>query len=119
VDIEEYNRDWLKAWSNKDVDGLLTYYDADVTYKDPQVPGGVKGHAALRRYLETIFAVMPETSFDPEQVWAIEGGYVGRWIATSKAGDGTTSKMRGFDLVRLEGDKITHNEVYTHNLASS
>jgi ketosteroid isomerase-like protein len=115
VDIEKYNRDWLKAWSDKDVQGLLTYYHADITYKDPQVPAGVKGHAALRGYLETIFAAMPETSFDPEQVWPIEGGYVGRWIATSQVGD-ATSKMRGFDLVLLEGDQITHNEVYTHNL---
>ncbi|MEX2238225.1 MAG: nuclear transport factor 2 family protein [Dehalococcoidia bacterium] len=116
MDIESYNRDWLKAWSDKDVERLLTFYAPDTVYKDQQVPQGARGHVELRKYLESIFGMMPETSFDPEQIWAIEGGYVGRWIATSTLPDGSASKMRGFDLVLLDGDQITLNEVYTHNL---
>ena len=30
--------------------------------------------------------------------------------------DGTVLKLRGFDLVLLDGDQITLNEVYTHQL---
>ena len=54
--------------------------------------------------------------YDPDEVWPIEGGFCGRWICTIDGPDGRQSFMRGFDLVLLNGDKITLNEVYTHQL---
>jgi ketosteroid isomerase-like protein len=116
LDLEQYNADWLKAWSEKDVDRLLSFYHPAVVYKDGQVPAGVNGHAELRQYLAGLFTATPPMVYEPDEVWAIEGGYCGRWICTIDLPDGGRRLMRGFDLVLLDGDQITLNEVYTHNL---
>ena len=118
MDIEKYNRDWLKAWSEKDTGRLLEFYSPDVVYKDNQTAAGITGHGALRAYLDGLFAATPPMRYDADEVWTIDGGYCGRWICTMDLPDGKQSFLRGFDLVLLEGDQITLNEVYTHALAA-
>lgn len=117
MDIEKYNADWLAAWSAKDTAKLLTFYAPNVTYKDGQVPQGVSGHAALGAYLDGLFAATPPMEYIPEAVWAIEGGYCGRWNCDIALPDGSKRRLRGFDLVLMEGDQIVYNEVYTHQFA--
>ena len=115
----KYNADWLKAWSDKDADTLVdVYYASDVVYKDPQTASGVVGTEALRAYLKGLFSAMPATEYVPEETWAhADGrGYSGRWIGTMQLGEDRVRRFRGFDLVVMEGGRITLNEVYTHDL---
>lgn len=116
TDITRFNADWLTAWSNKDVERLLGFYTADATYIDPNVPAGITGEDALRTYLTGLFASLPQTVYTPDEVWAIEGGYCGRWYLDLGEGGGA-GRMRGFDLVKLDGNRISFNEVYVHELA--
>ncbi|MEO6044929.1 MAG: nuclear transport factor 2 family protein [Tepidiformaceae bacterium] len=116
MDIEAYNAAWLQAWTDKDTEKLLTFYGPDVIYKDNQTAAGIHGHAALRAYLNALFAATPPMRYEPDEVWAIKGGFCGRWLCTMAMPDGSTRRLRGFDLVLLEGDQITLNEVYTHQL---
>ncbi len=37
-DIARYNADWLKAWSDKDVDRLLEFYAEDCVYRTSRRP---------------------------------------------------------------------------------
>jgi len=115
-DVAAYNARWLEAWSEKDVDRLLTFYHPDVVYRDPQVPAGITGHDALGQYLTGLFSATPPMRYEPDAVWSIEGGYCGRWRCTIDLPDGTSRRLRGFDLVLLDGGRITLNEVYTHSL---
>lgn len=115
IDIVDYNARWLKAWSDKDVPGLLGFYAEDCIYKDAQTAAGLTGHAALATYLTGLFAAMPPTIYTPEETWAIDGGFCGRWYAAMGPG-GATGRLRGFDLVILKGDRITLNEVYVHQM---
>lgn len=117
-DIEAFNREWLEAWSDKDVERLLDFYDEETTYIDSQVPAGVRGHRELGAYLSKLFEATPPMRYDPDETWLIEGGYAGRWICTIDLPSGRQSFLRGFDLVLLRDGKITHNEVYTHRLES-
>lgn len=114
LDIADYNARWLQAWSDKDVDALCAFYADDCVLKDPQMTQGVEGNDALRAYLTGLFAAMPATTYTPDEVWPIPGGFCGRWYAEMKGG----ARMRGFDLVILAGDRIALNEVYVHPLAS-
>jgi hypothetical protein len=116
MDIVDFNTRWLAAWSAKDTAALLAFYHPQTTYKDPQVPGGLTGHPALKAYLDGLFAATPPMEYVPDEVWPIPGGYCGRWICTISAPGAAVRKMRGFDLVVLEGDTIRLNEVYTHTL---
>lgn len=116
VDIERHNTDWLAAWSRKDTEALLTFYAENATYKDGQVPAGVTGHVALRNYLSGLFAATPPMAYVPETTWPIPGGYCGRWNCKFRLPNGSQRAIRGFDLVLIEDEKITYNEVYTHIL---
>jgi ketosteroid isomerase-like protein len=119
MDIADYNARWLKAWSDKDVDGLMRFYSDDILYKDPQTAAGLRGGGALRAYLTRLFASTPPITYVPDEVWPLAdgSGYAGRWIATIDLGEGKSRRFRGFDLCLTAGDRITLNEVYTHDLA--
>lgn len=113
LDLEAFNADWLKAWSEKDVDRLCGFYAEDCVYKDPQTANGLQGNAALRAYLTGLFGATPLMTYTPDELWPIAGGYCGRWYCEIEGG----ARLRGFDLVILQGDRIALNEVYVHPLA--
>ena len=115
AEIADYNTRWLKAWTDKDVDALCAFYSDDCVYKDPQTAAGLKGQAQLRAYLTGLFAATPRMIYEAEEVWPIPGGFCGRWYCQIGEGDGA-ARIRGFDLVLMDGDRIGHNEVYVHQL---
>jgi len=115
VDIEDYNRRWLQAWTDKDVPTLARMYGPNVVYRDAQIPNGVEGLPALTAYLERMFAATPAIRYSPETVWPIPGGFCARWYADMDHPNGPV-RLRGFDMVLLEGDRIAFNEVYTHTM---
>ncbi|MGZ5924805.1 MAG: nuclear transport factor 2 family protein [Rhizomicrobium sp.] len=112
LDLEKFNADWLRAWSDKDVPRLVNFYTEDAVYKDPQTAAGIKGHAALTAYLTGLFGATPPMTYTPDEIWPTPNGYCGRWYCAMQGG----GRMRGFDLVVLRGDKIALNEVYVHQL---
>lgn len=116
LDLADFNARWLQAWSDKDVERLLTFYAEDCRYFDPGVPKGATGHAELGPYLKQIFAALPATRYDPEEIWLTETGYCGRWYCVMGDDPNAPPAMRGFDLVVMHGDKIALNEVYVHML---
>jgi hypothetical protein len=111
-EIATYNDDWLNAWTQKDVEQLAAFYAEDCVYMDTQTTGGLRGRPALRAYLERVFAAAPAMTYAADQVWAIEGGFCGRWFCDMPGG----VRRRGFDLVLLRGREIILNEVYVHTL---
>jgi hypothetical protein len=115
MDIESFNADWLAAWSAKDVERLLGFYTPDCTLRDPQTPAGIIGHDALRVYLTALFGTTPPMTYTADEIWPIANGYCGRWYCAI-GDDGTAGKLRGFDLVILQGDRIAFNEVYVHDM---
>jgi hypothetical protein len=115
MDIADYNARWLKAWSDKDVPRLVAFYADDCVYKDPQTSAGLKGQAALRDYLTGLFAATPPMTYTPDETWPIPGGFCGRWYCEIGEG-GSGGRLRGFDLVILDGDRIALNEVYVHQM---
>ena len=112
MDIEDFNRRWLAAWTAKDVPALLAFYAEDCLYKDNNTAAGITGHAALKTYLTGLFAAVPPMTYTPDAVWPIEGGFCGRWYCDIGGG----GRMRGFDLVILKDGRIAENEVYVHPL---
>jgi len=115
--IDAFNADWLRAWSEKDVRRLLGFYTPDTVYKDVQTAAGLKGRAALGAYLEQLFAATPPMVYTPDETWAIEGGYCGRWYCAIGE-TGKDGRLRGFDLVLIKDGLITLNEVYVHQLGA-
>ena len=115
MDIADYNARWLKAWTDKDVARLVAFYADDCVYRDPQMAAGLTGQTALRQYLTGLFAATPPMTYIPDETWPIPGGFCGRWYCEIGEG-GSGGRLRGFDLVILDGERIAHNEVYVHQM---
>lgn len=115
VDIEQFNADWLDAWTSKDVDRLVAFYSPDTVYKDPQTAAGLNGREALSTYLTGLFGATPPMTYKPDETWPIPGGYCGRWYC-EVGEDGKDGLLRGFDLVIIEHGLIKLNEVYVHEI---
>ncbi len=115
MDIADFNARWVKAWTDKDVPRLVAFYAEDCVYKDPQTAAGLKGQAQLAEYLTGLFAATPPMTYTPDETWPIPGGFCGRWYCEIGPG-GSGGRMRGFDLVILDGERIALNEVYVHQL---
>lgn len=114
-EIEAFNAKWLDAWSRKDSVGVSNSYTEDALYMDPQTAESIKGRAAIKEYLDKLFASQPDVVYKPHQVWVADNGnsYTGRWYATISAPE-KPIYMRGFDLCIMEGGLIARNEVYVH-----
>ncbi len=112
-DIAQFNADWLAAWSEKNVEKLLSFYAPDTVYKDAQTAAGLTGHSELRPYLTGLFASTPKMIYTPDETWPIQGGFCGRWYCAIGE-TGTDAAMRGFDLCLVSNGKIALNEVYVH-----
>ena len=114
LDVADFNARWLKAWTDKDVPRLLSFYSADTLYKDPQVPDGLRGQEALGAYLKGLFSQTPPMRYEPHEIWPTHDGFCGRWYCTVDGADGAKTYLRGFDLVVLKDERIVLNEVYVH-----
>jgi hypothetical protein len=117
MNYDAFNARWLEAWTRQDVAVLLAFYDRDVMFRGPAVPGGILGLEALRAYLEGQFASGPRLHYEHDEAWPMADGYCARWYARIGQPDGAP-RLRGLDLVVLKDDKIVLNEVYVHALPS-
>ena len=116
MDLEDFNRRWPRAWSDKDAPRLVRFYSADTLYRSPQTAAGLKGREALGAYLTGLFGATPPMQYEPHEIWPTPTGYCGRWYCTISPPGGPVSYPRGFDLIVLDGEEITLNEVYVHPL---
>ena len=105
---------FLDAWTSQDVEQVLACYTADLVYRDPNTRGDVHGSNAMRRYLTKLFSAW-EMTWTRREVHPLagEGGAVILWHATfRKSGGDKTVEADGMDLVILQGDRASRNEVY-------
>lgn len=102
---------WLAAWTGNRPDELLKFYAEDCYYQDPSRPGGLHGHAELRPYLVTLLAANPDWTWEAVELLPTERGFCCKWRAMIPFGDRIATEL-GLDIVELDGERITRNEVY-------
>ena len=104
----------IAAWNTQNVEAVLDCYTDDLVYRDPNTRGEVKGRDAMRRYLRRLFGSW-NMHWTLKEVYPLAGveGSAALWHATfQRAQGGETVEADGMDLVLLEGDRISRNEVY-------
>lgn len=102
---------WLSAWTGNNPTALLKFYHENALYIDPANTEGLKGHKEIGRYLERLLAMNPDWTWKPIEVFPIETGAILKWECTIPVGKETIHEF-GLDIVEIEGEKITRNEVY-------
>lgn len=104
----------VAAWNAHDVEAVVACYSDDLVYVDPNTRGPVEGADAMRRYLTKLFARW-QMHWTIKQVFPLADvdGSAALWRASLTArATGKTAEVDGMDLVLIEGDKVSRNEVY-------
>lgn len=105
---------FLSAWNSHDVDRVLGCYAADLVYVDPNSRGSVVGAADMRRYLTKLFGAW-RMHWRLREAFLLDGGTGAAilWKAHLRRADRESGvEIDGMDLVVMEGDRISRNEVY-------
>ncbi|MCB1378904.1 MAG: ester cyclase [Alphaproteobacteria bacterium] len=111
--IETVNR-YLNGWIARDADAVLATLDDTGTYEDPSSGGPISG-AAFRAYMEGLWAVFPDLTFETESVgemapdliaaqWLMRGTNTGSMMGLPPTGKTVT--LRGADFFRMKNGQI-------------
>jgi ketosteroid isomerase-like protein len=109
----------LSAWNQQDVDGVVSCYTEDCVYLDPNTRGPVEGREAFRRYLSRLFQRW-KMHWSLREFFLFEDGNGGAFLwhaQLTPASGGKTAEIDGMDLVMLQGEKLSRNEVYFDRMA--
>ncbi|WP_246838938.1 nuclear transport factor 2 family protein [Leptospira yasudae] len=102
---------WLSAWTGNRPEHLLTFYADDAFYSDPTAKKGFQGHGKLLPYFKILLRNNPNWVWTHEEIIPNEKGFVLKWKAVIPVRD-TEVIEYGMDIVEVENEKITRNEVY-------
>ena len=102
---------WLPAWTGNQPERLVDFYADDAFYRDPGIPGGVRGRSALLAYFTRLLSLNPNWVWRHQGSIAIHDGFLNRWRATIPVG-ARTIEVVGVCTVQLRGERIYANEVF-------
>lgn len=73
--VNKFANDWLAAWNNSNIDGIMGHYAEDVIFSSPFIitsrvneQGTIYGKTALRAYFENALALNPDLYFDLKHI---------------------------------------------------
>ncbi|MFC3712936.1 nuclear transport factor 2 family protein [Sphingoaurantiacus capsulatus] len=101
----DFGTRWEAAWNSHDTDQVLALLHPDIRWNDTVFwPEVIHGHADMRKYIEKIWAVMPDVHFREVQFFtAVEDGralYLFEQTAAAPPASGldTTATTYGCDI---------------------
>ena len=109
--LESFCNDWLAAWTGNNPEKLISYYAVDAYYQDPANPKGITDRKHLLKYLTKLLARNPAWKWELIELFPTENGFNFKWKATIPLAD-TQLVEFGMDIIELDSNKITRNEVY-------
>jgi steroid delta-isomerase-like uncharacterized protein len=112
--------DVLEFWNVRDVDGVLTFYDDDITWKNVAMEETYEGKAGVGAFLTRFFSAIPDLHFSvPYKIargdnvaeqWLIEGTHDGSLFGVPATGRKVT--LPGMSMVTLRDGKFLRDEFY-------
>ena len=110
-DIKKFCNEWLSAWTGNDPDKLTSFYSENAYYQDPAKPKGIIGKREIKAYFKKLLALNPNWKWEMVEGFPNKKGFTMKWKATIPVGNVTIIES-GMDIVEIENDRITRNEVY-------
>ena len=108
--IDRFN----EAFNRHDVDAVMAAMTDDCVFENTSPPHGQRheGHQQVRAAWEEFFAASPSAHFDAEDVIVAGDRCVVQWRYTWTNDDGSTSALRGVDVLRVRDGKIAEKFAY-------
>lgn len=110
-ELTAFCEEWLAAWTGNNPDTLVSYYANDALYSDPAHRVGLQGKDAIRKYFGKLLDVYRDWKWKPIEVFPIASGAIVKWECEIPIGPEVIHEI-GLDIVEIENNKITRNEVY-------
>jgi cation diffusion facilitator family transporter len=103
-----------EAFNNHDVDAVMAAMTDDCVFENTSPPNGdrYEGQDEVRKAWEDFFAASPSARFEGEDVIATGDRCVVQWRYTWTNADGSTSALRGVDVLRVRDGKIAEKFAY-------
>ncbi len=112
TDAEAFCAKWLPLWTGNQPEKLAAVYADNVFYRDPGVPGGLRGKAELLAYFRRLLAANPDWQWYVVEIFETPEGFTGKWRAEIPV-RGQIIEESGMDIVEVdEAGLISRNEVY-------
>ena len=112
-------RDFCEKWLPNLVGGepslnkLMTFYNEDAVYEDPNVPEGLQGRAAVGDFLKVLLKKYPAWKFDIVSLYPTAKGFVLQYVGTIPVEGGKVIKnFRGIDIIEIKNGKISKQQGY-------
>jgi cation diffusion facilitator family transporter len=102
------------AFNRHDVDAVMAAMTDDCVFENTSPPNGKRyeGQDQVRTAWEEFFAASPTARFDGEDVIATGDRCVVQWRYTWTTDDGSTTAIRGVDVLRVRDGKIAEKFAY-------
>ena len=116
TDLARFCDAWDEALSSRSTEAMLAITTPDVTWDDTVFwPTVVHGHDELRRYMDTVWKVMPDYEYEEVERFFSPSGeravvlWGQRGSGTAAAPEGSTFAFQGCDVfLRFEGERLAH-----------
>ena len=103
-----------EAFNAHDVDAVMAAMTDDCVFENTSPPNGQRyeGQAQVRAAWEEFFAASPDAHFDGDDVIVAGDRCVVQWTYTWTNDDGSTSSLRGVDVLRVRDGKVAEKFAY-------
>ena len=103
-----------EAFNAHDVDAVMAAMTDDCVFENTSPPNGQRyvGQEQVRAAWEEFFAASPSAHFEGEDVIVAGDRCVVQWVYTWTNDDGTTSSLRGVDVLRVRDGKVAEKFAY-------
>lgn len=112
--------DVLPFWNTHDVDGVLTFYQADITWNNIAMEATYHGHAEVGGFLSELFTAFPDLTFEvTERIaqgdrvaekWTLRGTHSAEYIGVPATG--RVVEFNGMSMVRMRDAKFLVDDFY-------
>ena len=108
--VERFN----DAFNRHDIDAVMSAMTDDCVFEDTSPPNGQRheGQEQVRAAWEAFFAASPDAHFDGEDVVVAGDRCIVQWRYTWRNDDGTSSSLRGVDVLRVRDGKVAEKFAY-------
>jgi steroid delta-isomerase-like uncharacterized protein len=112
--------DVLPYWNSGDIEGIVAYYDDEITWHNMALDEVYEGKAGVREFLTRIFTALPDLVFtvhhkiargdNVSEQWTISGTHLGTFMGIPATG--RPIEIKALSMVVLRDGKFLRDEFY-------
>ena len=124
TEVEQRNlgsvADVLPYWNSGDIEGIVSFYDDDIVWKNMALEETYRGKSEVREFLTRLFTAIPDLVFTVDfkiargdnvsEQWTVSGTHLGPFMGIPATGRHV--EIRALSMVTLREGKFLRDEFY-------